>query len=86
MLETQFYGKLLPTHEKIMPILLEIQEKYSIPPISADDNGVKVLLKHHSAINWKAVHSDRRGGTLYRSFDLHFSRRINPYFDGMLNL
>ncbi len=58
MLETQFYGKILPSHPDIKPILLDVQEKYGIPPISADDDGLKVLLEHHLGINWNAVHSE----------------------------
>jgi hypothetical protein len=58
MLETQFYGKLLPTHPDIMSILLDIREKYNIPEISPNSNGLKKLLMHGLGIRWKSVHSE----------------------------
>jgi hypothetical protein len=58
MLETQFFGKLLPTQPDIKPILLEIREKYQIPEINPEDNGLRVLLKYHLEIDWAAVHAE----------------------------
>jgi len=58
MLETQVYGKLLPTHEDIEPILTDIRAKYQIPEITSQDDGLKVLLKHHLEIDWEAVHGE----------------------------
>ncbi len=34
MLESEFYGKLLPTHPDIMAILRHIRNEYDIPEIS----------------------------------------------------
>jgi hypothetical protein len=58
MLATQLYGKLLPTHQDIRPIIEDVRAKYQIPEITSDDNGLKVLLRHHLEINWQAVHDD----------------------------
>jgi len=58
MLETQFYGKILPSHPDIKPVLLDIRKKYQIPEISPNDNGFKILLANDLEIEWEAVHSE----------------------------
>jgi len=55
MLETRFFGKLLPTQPDIRPILIDVRAKYQIPEIGTEDNGLKVLLKHQLEINWQAI-------------------------------
>jgi hypothetical protein len=56
MLEPQFYGKLLPSHPDIMPILLDVRKKYQIPEISPSDNGFKILIKHDLETDSDSTH------------------------------
>lgn len=58
MEEAKLLGKLLPTHPDILPILLEIKEKYQIPEISPTDNSIKVLLEFESEIDWESVYAE----------------------------
>ena len=58
MLETQFYGKILPSHPSIKPILLDVRQKYKVPEIEPGDNGFRVLLEYELEIDWKAVHAE----------------------------
>jgi hypothetical protein len=58
MKETQLLGKLLPSHPDILPVLVEIREKYQIPEISPTDNSLKILLEYDLEIDWKAVHAE----------------------------
>ena len=44
MKETQLFGKILPTHPDILPILEEIREKYQIPAISHQENFLEFIL------------------------------------------
>lgn len=57
MLEADFFGKLLPTHPDITAIIRDIRCEYDIPEISPQDDSLRVFLRHHLDINWKAVHA-----------------------------
>lgn len=58
MKEVQLFGKLLPTHPDILPILDEIREKYKIKDIKPDDDSLKELLKFGLDIDWDAIHAE----------------------------
>jgi hypothetical protein len=40
-----FFGKLLPSHPLILPILEDIRVKYQIPEISPTDDSLEYYLK-----------------------------------------
>lgn len=46
MKQELFFGKLLPSHPLILPILEDIWEKYQIPEISPTNNGGRILLEN----------------------------------------
>jgi hypothetical protein len=50
MKETKLLGKLLPSHPDILPILVEIREKYHIPEISPIDNSLKLKIPVQTGI------------------------------------
>ena len=58
MKEAQLFGKLLPTHPDILPVLEEIRENYNIKDIKPEDDSLKELLEFGLDIDWDAVHAE----------------------------
>jgi len=60
MLETRVYGKLLPSHRDIRPILDDIRAKYEIPEITSDGGGLTDPAHFVAATNtgWALFSSD----------------------------
>ena len=59
--EAQLFGKLLPTHPEILPILEEIREKYQLPEISPQDDSLKILVRYELELDWDAIHAEILG-------------------------
>lgn len=57
MKETQLLGKLMPGHPDVLPIIENIREKYSIPPVDPEDDIDEILLTRDD-IDWDAVKRD----------------------------
>jgi len=57
MKETELLGKLMPGHPDIFPIIENIREKYSIPPVDLEDDIDEILLTRDD-IDWDAVKQD----------------------------
>lgn len=85
MREALVIGKLLPTHPDILPILLEIREKYKIPEISPGDDSIKILLKYELEIDWKAGKVGT-GVSLCHTFWFPFKRRTLKILDTVIVL
>jgi hypothetical protein len=58
MKEARLFGKLLPTHPDILPVLEEIRENYNIKDIKPEDDSLKELLEFGLDIDWDAVHAE----------------------------
>ena len=56
--EAQLFGKLLPTHPEILPILEGIREKYQLPEISPQDDSLKKLVQYELELDWDAIHAE----------------------------
>jgi hypothetical protein len=58
MLDSSLFSTLLPSHPDLLPILKNIREKYNIPEIGPDDDGMKEILLSDKDIDWQAVHQE----------------------------
>src|SRR5262245_37867308 len=58
MNEAKFFGALLPFLPEFQPILKNIREKYGIPEISPDQDGITEITLADHEINWDNVRKD----------------------------
>jgi len=58
MQETELISSLLPSHPDILPILQNIRDKYKIPEISPEDDGITEILLADGQIDWDAVRQE----------------------------
>lgn len=57
-IETKLIGTLLPSHQYFIPILKDIREKYNIPEIGPEDDGITEILLADEDIDWEEVHQE----------------------------
>jgi len=90
MKETQLFGKLLPSHPDILPILEEIREKYQIPEISPYDDSLRVFLEYDLEIGWGDVHgeilerlkeTDLLPEKTKKFYNATKNMQVNPFYD-----
>jgi hypothetical protein len=55
MLESNLFSTLLPSHPDLLPIPQNIREKYNIPEIGPDDDGITEILLNDENIDWQAM-------------------------------
>jgi len=60
MLESNLFSTLLPYHPDLLPILQNIRDKYNIPEIGPDDDGLKEILLSDKYIDWQSVRQEGR--------------------------
>lgn len=58
MREDKLFGKLLPSHPDLLPILQRIREKYNIPEIAPGDETLAEILGAENEIDLEALHQD----------------------------
>jgi hypothetical protein len=58
MKEAKLIGSLLLSHEQFLPILNKIRDKYDIPEISPEDDGITEILLVDEDIDWDEVHQE----------------------------
>ena len=75
MKETLLIGTLLPSHPDFIPILHAIREKYKIPEIDPDENGIKEILLSDKDIDWHSVRQEIEAQVRNSPARVYFERR-----------
>lgn len=58
MSQSKLFTSLLPSHPDLLPILQEIREKYAIPEIGPEDEGIHELLLSDSDLNLEEIQKE----------------------------
>lgn len=58
MKESELLGALMPGHPDILPIIQNIREKYGIPEVRPEDDGIIEILLADKDIDWESVRQE----------------------------